>query len=106
MYRIFYRLIAGLARLAVRSGRAKDLEIVVLRHQLTVLRRQVARPGLDNDDRMLLGAVAQALPRPRRVGWLSPRRACCDGTANVSPAAGPTPRHDADVHPPRPRCEN
>jgi transposase InsO family protein len=70
VYRIFYRLIAGLARLAVRSGRAKDLEIVVLRHQLTVLRRQVARPGLDNDDRTLLGAVAQALPRPRRVGWL------------------------------------
>ena len=70
MYRIFYRLIAGLARLAVRSGRAKDLEIVVLRHQLTVLRRQIDRPAIDNDDRTLLSAVAQALPRLRRVGWL------------------------------------
>ena len=34
MSRILYRLLAALARLAVRSGRSKDLEIVVLRHQL------------------------------------------------------------------------
>ena len=70
MYCIFYHLIAGLACLAVRSGRAKDLEIIVLRHQLTVLRRQVDRPAINDDDRTLLGAVGQALPRPRRVGWL------------------------------------
>ena len=40
MCRILYRLLASLARLAVRSGRSKDLEIIVLRHQLAVLRRQ------------------------------------------------------------------
>ncbi len=33
---LLYRLIATLARLAVRSGRSKDLEIIVLRHQLSV----------------------------------------------------------------------
>jgi hypothetical protein len=33
VYRILYRLIFGLTRLAVRSGRSKDLEIVVLCHQ-------------------------------------------------------------------------
>ena len=70
MYRISYRLIAGLTRLAVRSGRSKDLEIIVLRHQLTVLRRQIDRPALADEDRSLLGVVAQALPRPRRQGWL------------------------------------
>ena len=70
MYRIFYRLIAGFACLAVRSGRDKDLEIIVLRHQLTVLRHQVNRPSINNNDRALLGAVGQALPRSRRVGWL------------------------------------
>ncbi len=59
-----------LARLAVRSGRSKDLEIIVLRHQLTVLRRQINRPALNDDDRTLLGAVAAALPRPRRQGWI------------------------------------
>jgi putative transposase len=68
--RILYRLIAALARLAVRSGRAKDLEIIVLRHQLAVLRRGVDRPAVNDGDRSLLAAVAQALPRPVRRGWL------------------------------------
>jgi hypothetical protein len=65
-----YRVLASLARLAVRSGRSKDIEIIILRHQLVVLRRQVERPALGDDDRSLLGAIAQALPRPRRHGWL------------------------------------
>ena len=62
MCRILYRFLALLARLAVRSGRSKDLEIIVLRHQLGVLRRQVDRPDLTDDDRSLLGAIAAALP--------------------------------------------
>ena len=70
VYRILYRFFTTLARLAVRSGRSKDLEIIVLRHQLTVLHRQDHRPKLDNHDRTLLGAIAHALPRPRRAGWL------------------------------------
>lgn len=70
MYRILYRLLAALAVLAVRSGRSKDLEIIVLRHQLGVLRRQIDPPALNDDDRRLLGAIAAALPRPRRQGWL------------------------------------
>ena len=70
MSRILYRLIATLARLAVRSGRSKELEIIVLRHQLTVLRRQNDRPALNDNDRTLLGAIAAALPRRLRSGWL------------------------------------
>ena len=42
-----------LARLAVRSGRSKDVEIIVLRHQLAVLRRQINRPAINDDDRTL-----------------------------------------------------
>ena len=68
--RLLYRLIAALARLAVRSGRSKDLEIIVLRHQLQVLRRQVDRPAANDDDRTLLGAIAAALPRRLRQGWI------------------------------------
>ena len=71
MYRIFYRLIAGLARLSVRSGRAKDLEIVVLRHQLAVLRRQIDRPAIDNDDQGLaerLGVSRSAIYAMRYEG--------------------------------------
>ena len=70
MYRILYRFLASLARLAVRSGRSKDLEIIVLRHQLAVLRRQIDRPEFTDADRTLLGAIAAALARPSRTGWL------------------------------------
>jgi putative transposase len=70
VYRIFYRFLAAMARLVVRSGGSKDLEIIVLRHQLAVLRRQIDRPELTDDDRTLLGAIAAALPRRLREGWL------------------------------------
>lgn len=67
---LLYRLLVGLVGLVVRSGRSKDLEIIVLRHQLLVLRRQIDRPRLTDIDRAALGAIAQALPRPHRAGWL------------------------------------
>ncbi len=41
IYRILYHLITALALPAVRSGRSKDLEIIVLRHQITLLPRQL-----------------------------------------------------------------
>jgi putative transposase len=46
-----------------RGDAAKDLEILVLRHQLTVLRRQLPRPRLEPADRALLAAISRALPR-------------------------------------------
>ena len=70
MFRILYCFLASMARLAVRSGRSKDLEIIVLRHQLGMLGRRDARPVITDHDRSMLGAIAQALPRPRRTGWL------------------------------------
>jgi len=51
--------------LLARGDAAKDLEILVLRHQLTVLRRQLPRPRLEPADRALLAAVSRALPRAR-----------------------------------------
>jgi putative transposase len=46
-----------------RSEREKEIEIVLLRHQLRVLERQVARPTLTPADRVLLAAFSRVLPR-------------------------------------------
>jgi putative transposase len=51
--------------LVVRGDAAKDLEILVLRHQLAVLRRQTPRPRLEPADRALLAAVSRVLRRSR-----------------------------------------
>lgn len=70
MSRLLYRFLAQIARLAVRSGRSKDLQIIVLRHENTIPRRQVGRPALTDEDRTLLGAIAAALPKALRQGWI------------------------------------
>ena len=44
---------------------ANDVEIAVLRHQLAVLRRQVARPRYTPTDRIVLATLAKLLPRDR-----------------------------------------
>ena len=63
-YLTLRRLIQLLVLLA-RGEAAKDLEILVLRHQLAVLRRQTARPRLKPADWALLAAVSRVLPRGR-----------------------------------------
>jgi putative transposase len=51
--------------LLARGEAAKDLKILVLRHQLTVLRRQTHRPRLEPADRALFAAISRAVPRNR-----------------------------------------
>ncbi len=52
-----------LAALRLRSEEFKELEIVVLRHELAVLRRQTGRPVLEPADRVFLAAASRLLPR-------------------------------------------
>jgi hypothetical protein len=86
-YLTLYRSIQLLALLA-HDDAAKDLEILVLRHQLTVLRRQTPRPKLEPTDRVLLGAISRALPDHAGPVTSSGRRRCCAGTDGWWPAPG------------------
>jgi putative transposase len=65
LYLIVLRVFGWFALIA-RSHASKDPEILVLRHQLAVLRRQVAAPRPSWADRAILSALARLLPRPRR----------------------------------------
>ena len=53
--------------LLARSGASKDVEILVLRHEIAILRRQVAHPKPDWADRAMIAALARLLPRHLRV---------------------------------------
>jgi putative transposase len=73
LYLAFRALLGALVR-SRRGLDAKDVELLVLRHELDVLRRQVARPKLGIADRALLAAAASHLPRASRgVLFVTPR---------------------------------
>jgi len=62
VYVVVCRLFA-LVVLLGRGERSKELEILVLRRELSVLRRQVKRPQLEPGDRLVLAALSRVLPR-------------------------------------------
>jgi hypothetical protein len=66
LYLLMARLFTWIALLA-RSGAWKDVEILVLRHEVAVLRRQVARPKPDWADRAVIAALTRLLPRHLRL---------------------------------------
>ena len=70
---MFVRL-AGWLVLLARSSASKDAELLMLRQEVAVLRRQNPKPRLGWADRMVIAALARLLPRPVRMHLWVPRR--------------------------------
>ena len=80
LYRAFCSALQVI-RLVVRSDSDLAIEVVMLRHEVAVLRRQVHRPTLEPADRAVLAGLARRLPR-RHLGSLF-----------VQPATASVPRN-------------
>src|SRR3954452_9638885 len=66
LYLIFQQIL-GLVSLMGRTSSTKDIELLVLRHEVAVLRRTNRRPRLDWADRAVFAALIQRLPRALRA---------------------------------------
>ena len=64
VYQLLRQILQMLTQLA-RDGGAKDVELLALRHEIAVLRRQVHRPLLQPTDRVVFAALSRLLPRSR-----------------------------------------
>jgi putative transposase len=67
LFALVYLLLRRVVRLIARSSNDQtntEVEVVVLRHQLMVLKRQVGRPRLRRD-RLFMAAISRTLPRAR-----------------------------------------
>ena len=100
LYLILCQLPGWLGWLGVLARRSatKNAELLALRHEVAVLRRQVTRPQMDWADRAVLAGLARMLPRSvcRGRSW---RRARCWGGITTWSGAGGSTRVAVDGRP-------
>ena len=89
LYVVICRLLELIVLLG-RKDRAKELEILVLRHELSILRRQVGRPHFEAHDRVLLAAFSRMLPRRSWTAFSVRPETLLAWHRRLSPAAGHT----------------
>lgn len=100
VYQMFAKLLSWMV-LHARSDPANEIEILVLRHQLTVLQRRTPRPRISWSDRAVIAALARLLPTHRRRGFLVTPATILRGTGTSSATAGP-PNPSGQADPPSP----
>ena len=88
-YPIFVRLYSLLVLLG-RSSAPKHAELLVLRHEVAVLRRAIRGPGLDWADRAVMAALIRQLPRRLQAPGWSHLAPFCDGIVAWPERNGPT----------------
>jgi len=105
LFALVYWLLRRLIGLTAGSvgSRHNDVEVLVLRHQLAMLRRQVSRPRLRQRNRLLMAALSRSFPASDgRRSW-SVRKHSFGGTASWCTRSGRTIIDQPAVDRPSPR---
>jgi len=91
---LVYLLLRRVVPLIIGSSNVRmnsEVEVVVLRHQLKVLKRRMGRPHLRRRDRLFMAAISWAsCEHDGRRSWSAPRR-CFAGTGSWCEGSGLTP---------------